>query len=1787
MRFFLFSIFSGLLVSLVSGQQNVTISAVDPSDRLVGSTLLGDWGTDGNLEGWTGANTSSLAATGGILVGSDASGTLDASVSRGAIVNGPDLDLGFNDYLQIRLQVPAAYSGDVKIEYGTSVNPGFAATRQWILPTANIVKDGNFHIYRFELGLEVFWRDSLRDLRISPLINTTGTFQIDYVEIGDVAGTAPTLNLVTNFKAGLNASNTNRMESKHICVWSDPADATFTSVHARRVLRMCEESYQVYCRKLGYSEPFQEFDSPSTPKYKLNFITWFDGYWAGGFNNRAHMNVGTSGLGDEGSGNPVPHEFGHCIQMAQSGRLVGGHWESHANYLRAERNLHFYAAIPNAVPALDDLTGSSNYRPDHPRNIYADQRYYLSLDDYGTQFGLPTNYAATMWRDGAKDKTIIEKLATALPSGVSVKDVACESCKRWPMLDFVEKTRIRAQHWGTPANRAMHFWKQGAQLIPLQDKPGWWRVPLERAPDRWAYQMHDLSATAGATVTAEIRGLDLPGTGEDWRWCFAAISASDVVRYSPVYAPGIQNFTLTASETQVFLIVTATPSNNTLDLDSYSNTKPVDKNADRLRYAYEVRLVNAAPAAHPYVVANPANFKIHSNGGGVVGPAAIVDATAYVGPNAKVIGSAKVLGTARIEDYAVVQGSATVQGSAVVSGSAMLDGTALVEGEARVRDRAYVTSGAAVRGRALITGYTKIESCTITDDVIVRGCANPFGGTVSGTAILDHDYSMALTLNSGTHFSHVPYDTYWNDYYGQTLRKPRGLIASYRTEESDGEEWWDEFGALHAQLRGAPVRTQDTQMGSSVMTFDGVDDYALLERSLADLSRFSFSAWLKPTKTIGTVEPLLFFGSSASKALKLVRNANGNLVFTISDGTTTRTLTSSSLLATNEWKQIAITLDGVTGSLFINGTSEASTPVTLTPLVVLAPNNGTSMQGNYLGRDWSGALFKGSFEDVRFYNVAMTSSEVRAESARRGDMLGQFSPTAAVDFNGTTTTNESGVRNGRIRTLSAWVKPRTSDNVSNYEAILDSTDERFGRTGSGLGLSNGKWVARLENLGNWATNVPVVLGKWQHVALAFNGSSATLFINGVQTATRTYTAPALDSSVAGKCFRLGYSQTSDLVTTRQFYDGLLLNVRIYDRALSAGQIILDSDGDGVYDNVEIDLGTNPLDPLSVPPQKSVSGKVTTSTGAAIAGATVYFSDSPGASSTATVTTITDAFGQYSRLLTAGTWYAVASGVGFNAGQERALTVNSANFSNIDFSLVTYAVVSGRVTLRSGGSAVAGASIYFSKSASAASASAFTATTDTNGDYTQALPDGLWYIAAGNVNTYTSTDKTISLVGSNLAGINFSLIARSIPRTSDLLFSALTENLPSSGATGNWPIYLPSGQTLTQLGTPTVEVLNGAKWVRHVFADADGYRLGTYSSAIPVNGTSIVVAVKPQRNANTDPWTSIVDVFYNRLVLGIRNSTGNVVVYRNGTLITGPVIPDGQATVLSLIMQPTGTFKVFGNGVEIMNNTGTSAMTSLVPNVPGTYANAINVGRNNPDTWTTFSGLIGDVFLYKIALTDVERQQLEANLLPRFVSTEPLISASSGANGTINPIGSVPVAPGGNQLFTFTPQADYALSGLLVNGVSQAVSSSYNFTNVTTNQTIAASFSITPRGLWKQSNFGVNASNSLISGDLADPDGDGLVNLLEYATGNSPTISSTLACTSQLNGTMIDFIYPKNSSATDLTYIVEWSDTLVGASWSSAGVGSPSPVPNTSLVKVTVPTNGTVKKRFVRLRVVLP
>ncbi|NCY03809.1 MAG: hypothetical protein EBX36_13110, partial [Planctomycetia bacterium] len=67
----------------------------------------------------------------------------------------------------------------------------------------------------------------------------------------------------------------------------------------------------------------------------------------------------------------------------------------------------------------------------------------------------------------------------------------------------------------------------------------------------------------------------------------------------------------------------------------------------------------------------------------------------------------------------------------------------------------------------------------------------------------------------------------------------------------------------------------------------------------------------------------------------------------------------------------------------------------------------------------------------------------------------------------------------------------------------------------------------------------------QHVAVAFNGTAATVFVNGVATATTTYAADV--GSLPSKNYRIGYSQATEDAATRSFFDGQIYDLRIEDR----------------------------------------------------------------------------------------------------------------------------------------------------------------------------------------------------------------------------------------------------------------------------------------------------------------------------------------------------------------------------------------------------------------------------------------------------------------------------------------------------------------------------------------------------------------------------------------------------------------------------------------------------------------
>jgi len=490
---------------------------------------------------------------------------------------------------------------------------------------------------------------------------------------------------------------------------------------------------------------------------------------------------------------------------------------------------------------------------------------------------------------------------------------------------------------------------------------------------------------------------------------------------------------------------------------------------------------------------------------------------------------------------------------------------------------------------------------------------------------------------------------------------------------------------------------------------------------------------------------------------------------------------------------------------------------------------------------------------------------------------------------------------------------------------------------------------------------------------------------------------------------------------------------------------------------------------------TISGQVTDSHGAPISGATVYFSYTADASANPAVTATTNGSGNYSKALLDGTWYVCAGSSAHNTSADQVVVMSGANITGVNFSLVANAKVSGKVTKQSDGTPIAGAKVYFSRTPGAPSNPVFTATADGSGNYTQAVQDGDWYVGAAATGYYGSPDRIVSVNGSDLANVNFALKSsvRDIPRTADLLFGCVTDSFPDSGETGPWTVLYPAGMpALSPLGgpgQPTVESINGIKWEKNLYSDHQGYRQGRYSSPISCAGVTIIAAVKPSYvSVPGEPRGEIVDIFYDRLALAISHTDGRVMVARNYWNDWGPAIPDGQAAILSLVVQTDGSYRVYANGAEIMTGGANGDWTSINPDHSAQwgsdpdFTHYINVGRNDPDGWSTFNGNIGDVFLYNTALSDAERQRLEADLTNKFLSPATFtINASAGAGGTIDPSGAVIVNSGADQAFTITPSPGYAVASLMVDGAPIGAVPIYTFNDVTADHTISVTFAPIP------------------------------------------------------------------------------------------------------------------------------
>jgi len=237
------------------------------------------------------------------------------------------------------------------------------------------------------------------------------------------------------------------------------------------------------------------------------------------------------------------------------------------------------------------------------------------------------------------------------------------------------------------------------------------------------------------------------------------------------------------------------------------------------------------------------------------------------------------------------------------------------------------------------------------------------------------------------------------------------------------------------------------------------------------------------------------------------------------------------------------------------------------------------------------------------------------------------------------------------------------------------------------------------------------------------------------------------------------------------------------------------------------------------------------------------------------------------------------------------------------------------------------------------------------------------------------------------------------------------------------------------------------------------------------------------------------------------------------------------------------------------------------------SNYFNIGTGGSVTITN-GGANGYVIANAVRLMPLGNIATAASPLPVMqIVASDAVGGEFGTNGArfsvvcANGAVIVPVTVNYAVSGTATPGTDYAALPGSVTISAGAVATNIFITplgnNLTTNQvTVTLSLSSSPNyGLtnlssatavildrpindWLRANFTASElANPSISGDAANPDGDALPNLLEYALGLSPKVADVNPLAPVVANGAFQITFPQSKGATDVALAVEWSPDL--------------------------------------------
>jgi len=274
-------------------------------------------------------------------------------------------------------------------------------------------------------------------------------------------------------------------------------------------------------------------------------------------------------------------------------------------------------------------------------------------------------------------------------------------------------------------------------------------------------------------------------------------------------------------------------------------------------------------------------------------------------------------------------------------------------------------------------------SADASDNVGVAGVQFLLDGSPLGSEDTSAPYSISWDTATATNGAHTlsarARDAAGNQTTSASVPvtvtggKTAGLIAAYSFDEGSGTTVNDLSGTGN---NGTTTNTTWSTAGKfgKALSFNGTNSWVTVADSASlDLtSGMTLEAWVNPT-TLGTVWRTIIMKEQPSE---LVYTLYGNTSTTRPSGNVyvggeveTR---GTAALTTNAWTHLAVTYDGSTLRLFVNGVEASNKAISGSMQV----STGVLRIG---GNGIWGEYFSGLIDEVRVYNRALTAGEIQSD----------------------------------------------------------------------------------------------------------------------------------------------------------------------------------------------------------------------------------------------------------------------------------------------------------------------------------------------------------------------------------------------------------------------------------------------------------------------------------------------------------------------------------------------------------------------------------------------------------------------------------------------------------------------------------------------------------------------------------------------------------------------------------------------------------------------------------------